>query len=242
MKENIANKMQELIKIKVNDEGKQLVSLRELYKGLGLQRTNFNSWVDTNVLKNDFFKEDIDWTWCMVNIQGNECKDFAISLEFAKHLAMMARTKKSHEYRNYFIECEKKTKEVKQLSSMEILELQVAAWKEQKKEIKEVKDDLNNFKIDIPLFNIECDELQREVKKIGMRMLGGKTSPAYKDNSLRAKLYKDIQNQIKREFGLNSYKAIKRSQLDVAKELVKGYKVPIVLKDEIVLLNNQIKF
>ena len=38
---------------------------------------------------------------------GNEIQDFAISLEFAKHIAMMARTEKSHEYRNYFLECKK---------------------------------------------------------------------------------------------------------------------------------------
>lgn len=35
---------------------------------------------------------------------GNETKDYAISIEFAKHIAMMARTNKSHEYRKYFIE------------------------------------------------------------------------------------------------------------------------------------------
>ncbi|SNS21875.1 AntA/AntB antirepressor [Anaerovirgula multivorans] len=39
---------------------------------------------------------------------GNETVDFAVSLEFAKHIAMMARTAKSHEYRSYFLELEKK--------------------------------------------------------------------------------------------------------------------------------------
>lgn len=48
----------------------------------------------------------------MVNIQGNDCMDFAITLEFAKHIAMMARSKKAHEYRDYFIACEEKLKEI----------------------------------------------------------------------------------------------------------------------------------
>lgn len=99
--------MNELIKIRTNDEGKKLVSARELYDGLGLQRTNRKNWTEKNIENNEFFKENQDWIGCIVNIQGNDCKDYAISLEFAKHLAMMSRTEKSHEYRNYFIECEK---------------------------------------------------------------------------------------------------------------------------------------
>lgn len=101
----------------------------------------------------------------------------------------------------------------------------------------EVKDLRDNS----PLFNIECKELQGLVRKVGTKALGGYRSPAYKDNSLRAKVYKDIQGQLKREFGVDKYEAIKRIQLDKAKEIVTNYKVPIVTQDEITLLNNQIR-
>jgi phage anti-repressor protein len=39
---------------------------------------------------------------------GNETRDFAVSLDFAKHIALMAKTSKAHEYRSYLIEAEKK--------------------------------------------------------------------------------------------------------------------------------------
>ena len=98
--------MNELMNIIVQDNGQKAVSVRELYNGLGLQRTNFKSWYKTNILDNEFFSENVDWKGCMVNIHGNETIDFAISIDFAKHLAMMARTPNSHKYRSYLIEFE----------------------------------------------------------------------------------------------------------------------------------------
>lgn len=104
--------MKELIKITTNEEGKQLVSARELYIGLGMNKAVWSRWYKTNIENNDFFKENIDWIGVQHHVEGNSTKDFAITLEFAKHIAMMARTEKSHEYRNYLIECEKKVREV----------------------------------------------------------------------------------------------------------------------------------
>lgn len=99
-------------------------------------------------------------------------------------------------------------------------------------EVKDLKDNM-------PLFNIDCEELQKEVRKMGIRVLGGKGSSAYRDKSIRTKVYSDIQHQIKRQFGLNSYKAIKRSQMDIAKEIIGKYEVPFALKNEIELANSQ---
>lgn len=134
-------------------------------------------------------------------------------------------------------------------TAFDLLELQFKAIKETRDQLNQVnfktlqtRKELENFKEDIPLFNVECDELQALVKKKGVSVLGGKGSMAYKDKSLRTKVYVDIQQQIKREFGLNSYKAIKRGQLEIAKKIVNEYKAPIVLNDEISCLNNQLAF
>ena len=83
------------------------MSARDLYLGLGLDKSQWARWSKKNIEQNDFFKENKDWVGFDIVSSGNVTKDFAISLEFAKHIAMMARTEKSHEYRNYFIECEK---------------------------------------------------------------------------------------------------------------------------------------
>ena len=99
--------MKELIKVTTNEQGQKLVSARELYLGLELNKAHWKRWSNQNIIENDFFKENEDWVGFTIMVNGNKTQDFAISLEFAKHIAMMARTEKSHEYRNYFLECEK---------------------------------------------------------------------------------------------------------------------------------------
>ena len=105
-----------------------------------------------------------------------------------------------------------------------------------------IENKVSNLEDNMPLFNVECKELQALVKKIGIKALGGYKCPAYNDNSVRTKIYKDIQHQLKREFGIDRYEAIKRVQLDTAKIIVSDYKVPMVLVNEIEIINNQIKF
>ena len=229
--------MEELIKITTNDEGKQLVSARELYKGLGLARTKWTPWYTKNIIENEFFKENIDWTKVSLEVTGNLTTDFAISIEFAKHIAMMARTEKSHQYRNYFIECEKKAKNPFPQLSKELQAIFVLDERTQRIE-KEIEDIKENSMIN----NYECEQVQNAVKKKGSGILGGKNSAAYQNRSVRTKVYTDIQFTLKRNFGITSYKALKRKQLDKALQIIEEYKVPVVLEDKINELNNQIKF
>jgi len=104
----------------------------------------------------------------------------------------------------------------------------------------EIDKRITDFENNMPLFNVECKELQAIVRKKGLESLGGYKSPAYKDNSIRGKIYSDIQRQLKREFGVCRYEAIKRVQLKIAKTIIEAYRAPIVLQDEIKLSNNQV--
>lgn len=126
-----------------------------------------------------------------------------------------------------------KYQKVKPLSPTELLELQLKAIKENKAEIKEVKEDLQDFKVNIPLFGNEQYDLQKLLRSKGTSILGGRDSRAYKNKSLRQRLYSDLQGEIKRQFGVNTYKAIKRSELSSAKEIVTKYVPPLALKNEI---------
>lgn len=79
-----------------------------------MDRKNWSKWSVRNIELNEFFYENGDWAKVVqvtTSKTGQTQTDYAITLDFAKHIAMMARTDKSHEYRNYFIELEKKVKD-----------------------------------------------------------------------------------------------------------------------------------
>ena len=230
----------ELIKI-IEREGRQLVSGRELHEFLEI-KTKYKDWFRRMVEYG--FEEEIDFIRVAQKRATNNLKnavstviDHAISIDMAKEISMIQRTEKGKAARQYFINCEKKLKEVKKLSPMELMELQFKALKEQKEKISQVENRVYKLEEDMPLFQIDCKEIQALVRKKGIEALGGYRSIAYNDNSLRGKVYSDIQQQIRREFGVVRYEAIKRSQLEMAKEIIINYKVPLVLENEIKLLN-----
>lgn len=104
---------------------------------------------------------------------------------------------------------------------------------ELKVEIESVKEDLEQFKMDMPILGIEIDKITTAVHKRGVNVLGGKESNAYDDRSLRGKVYSDIYRELKRQFGVTTYKAIKRSQCDLAISVIDEYEPPLVLADQI---------
>ena len=232
----------ELIKI-IEREGRQLVSGRELHEFLEIG-TKYKDWFRRMVEYG--FEEEIDFIRVAQKRATNNLKnpvttviDHAISIDMAKEISMIQRTEKGKAARQYFINCEKKLKEVKKLSSMELMELQFKVLKEQEEKIAQVENKVDKLEEDMPLFQIDCKEIQALVRKKGIEALGGYRSIAYNDNSLRGKVYSDIQQQIRREFGVLRYEAIKRSQLEMAKEIINNYKVPLVLENEIKLLNGE---
>ena len=235
--------MNELIKINSNNT----VSARELHEFLKIE-TRFDIWF--NRMKEYGFVEKVDYEKIVskVHVQKRtrtyEQVDYEITLDMAKEISMIQRSEKGKQARQYFINCEKKLKEVvkKPLTTLEQLKLHYLALDEQNKELKQVKADVTDLKNNMPLFNIECKDLQQAVRAKGCEVLGGYGSKAYKSNSIRQKVYIDIQHQLKREFGVSRYEAIKRQYLATAHMIVENYTAPTYLINEIYNENNQIPF
>lgn len=126
--------------------------------------------------------------------------------------------------------------ELKPKSSIQIIQ---EAILEVNQKIEDVDNDLQEFKKDLPLLGLECEEIKRAKNRKIVPLLGGKNAPAYKNRSLCSKVYSDINGQLCREFGVSTYKAIKRSQTQAAIQIIAEYKLPLTLEEQISNANNQ---
>lgn len=103
----------ELINVQTNQDGEQRVSARELYKELGV-KTRFSLWTEQNF---KIFVEGTDFEGVVVTTpyrKGSDkvqtLQDYLLTTDMAKNVAMMSKTTKSQEIRDYFIAVEKEHK------------------------------------------------------------------------------------------------------------------------------------
>lgn len=108
--------MNELINVR-NQNGELLVSARELHKGLGIG-TKYNDWFKRMTAYG--FEENLDYILVTQKKVTNNIKnpyttytDHILKLDCAKEICMIQRNEKGKMFRKYFIECEKKLREIK---------------------------------------------------------------------------------------------------------------------------------
>ena len=145
----------ELIKIESKNGINFVGSLKDLYLDVGMSKPHWSKWCNNNVENNTFFSEGKDYQTFTQEVNGNNTKDYACTLDMAKHLIMQMPTENAHKYRQYLIDYENKNKFmlprtykealielVAQVEKNEILELEN---KQQKEVIEEQKPKVEYF-------------------------------------------------------------------------------------------------
>lgn len=125
---------------------------------------------------------------------------------------------------------------------MELLELHYEAIKQVDNKVDTLAERMDNFEQNLPLLPEDADDVSREVKKRVVEVLGGKDSNAYHNRSLSQKVFKDAYRNLKSNFNISSYKAIKRNRKDMAVQIAREYKPPLYLAEQIQEENSQMKF
>ncbi|WOF40674.1 phage antirepressor KilAC domain-containing protein [Lactococcus lactis] len=131
--------MNELIKISSNENDEQVVSARELHKGIEV-KTRFSLWWEQNskfLIENEDFTSVVSTT-VVNNGARRQLQDYALTIDTAKHLAMQSQTEKGREYRNYFIQVEKawNSPDMVMKRALQIADKRVLALEFQNEEMK----------------------------------------------------------------------------------------------------------
>ena len=130
----------------------------------------------------------------------------------------------------------------KPMSTSEQIKLLAQGNIELNERVQQVEEDVSSLKNDTPLYGCEIEEVSKHIKRKVVEVLGGYRSEAYNDHSIRGKVFSDIYNQIKREYGcVSSYKSIKRKYIDEVHGFIDKYTPPTALAENIRDCNSQIR-
>ncbi|ADG39937.1 hypothetical protein LKI_01970 [Leuconostoc kimchii IMSNU 11154] len=110
--------MNEIIKINQNEQGEARVSARELYKELGVKK-RFSAWFEQY---QEMYVDGVDFKGVLTGTPYNKAnpdklqniQDYSLTVDMAKNVAMMSKTEKSQQIRDYFIQVEKRYKQLSQ--------------------------------------------------------------------------------------------------------------------------------
>lgn len=228
----------ELVPVYETDNGIKIVDGRELHAVLE-SKQDFSTWIKKRLNECDAIKNKDYSTAPQIYGTGNGGHstrlEYTILLDTAKEMAMLERNEKGKRVRRYFIKIENKYKESQQspLTLQQQIQLVAKGTDELYQRVDGIKNELETLKNDLPILPIEAEKITNAVKAKGVHTMGGKSSNAYRNRSIVNAVYRDIYSQIYRNFGISSYKALKRNQTDKAIEIVMEYKPPVILQDRI---------
>lgn len=237
------------IEIALGIDENGMTTARALYSFLELRPGNFARWCKANIIENQFAEENTDYLRLLFDEEtptGGKIQreDYKLSASFAKKLSMMSKSEKGEQARQYFIKVEDGMKELAirfrnmspELRAVLVVDRRVTKIEEKTDGLRQEFED---FKNDMPILGVEEGKITTAIHRKGVECLGWKQSNAYNNKSLRATLYSDMHRQLKREFGVSTYKAIKRNQTDLAVQIIEAYKPPRVIAERIERENAQ---
>lgn len=143
---NTSNQTPIEIALGIDENG--MTTARKLYKFLELGEGQFSRWSKANIENNEFYEEGKDWEGFDIVSNGNKCRDYRITTDFAKHLSMESHSAKGKIARNYFVAVEDKSKQLaidrSQLSPqtqalMSLVEGQARQELEQKRQAEQIQ-------------------------------------------------------------------------------------------------------
>lgn len=204
---------EDVIPVYDTDTGEKVVLGRELHERLKI-KTAYKDWFPR--MCEYGFVDGKDYGSFLSNrsdgLAGKPRTDHIITLDMAKHIAMIQRTPEGMEIRQKLIDLEKNVS-VNQFAgaSKELQAIFVLDNRSMQHE-KRVSALETNMTVDYE----QQRALRRAVNRVVVEALGGKTSPAYIDKSTRCKVYSECNKDAQDWFHVNSISNVPRKDFDNA--------------------------
>ena len=201
---------EDVIPVYDTDTGEKVVLGRELHERLKI-KSRYNDWFAN--MSAYGFRENIDYSSFTKNlVNGGRSIEHILSLDMAKHIAMIQRTPEGMEIRQKLIDLEKNVS-VNQFAgaSKELQAIFVLDNRSMQHE-KRISALETNMTVDYE----QQRSLRRAVNRVVVEALGGKTSPAYLDKSTRCKVFSECNKDAQDWFHVNSISNVPRKDFDNA--------------------------
>ena len=220
---NIQIFSKDIIPVYTTDEGNKVVMGRELHEKLGI-KTYYKDWFPR--MAEYGFAEGTDYFTELKNVRRDDGRqmpqkqaDHIMTLDMAKHIAMIQRTPQGMAIRQKLIELEKKNTQQLLPASKELQAIFVLDNRSMQHE-KRICALENSMVVDYEQQRV----LRRTVNHVVVEALGGKDSPAYLDKSTRCKVYSECNKDAQDWFHVNSVSNIPRKRFDEAVEYIQRWK------------------
>lgn len=213
----------ELIKVTTNEQGQKLVSGRELHEVLEIG-TRFNDWIKRMVGYG--FIENEDYTLLTQKRVTNNPKnpyteeiDYILTLEMAKHIAMVQRTEIGMKVRNYFIECEKVAQNPYANLSPELKAIFAIDNKQQEleRQQKVIDQRLTNIEENAKL---EPGEYSLVAKRVSSRIRQIQEERGWITQAHRSELFKGLNGDILQITGVRHRTQLRQKHLDMVLDFI----------------------
>ena len=207
----------DIIPVYTTDEGNKVVMGRELHERLGI-KTAYKDWFPR--MAEYGFTEGEDFSSILSESTGGRPGiNHIMTLDMAKHIAMIQRTPQGMAIRQKLIELEKENTQQLLPASKELQAIFVLDNRSMQHE-KRICALENSMVVDYEQQRV----LRRTVNHVVVEALGGKDSPAYLDKSTRCKVYSECNKDAQDWFHVNSVSNIPRKRFDEAVEYINRWK------------------
>lgn len=222
---NIQIFSKDIIPVYTTDEGNKVVMGRELHEKLGI-KTVYADWFKR--MCEYGFADGTDYSLVSQKCETNNPKnpyttrtDHIMTLDMAKHIAMIQRTPQGMAIRQKLIELEKETTQQimapmsKELQAIFVLDNRTVQLDQRVTALE------NNAVIDYG----QQQTLKNAVNhRVVTEVLGGKDSPAYEDTHVRGMVYCELNKDLQNWFRVSARNNIPRKRFDEAIEYVNRWK------------------